>query len=655
MSTTNEEKTAPEHSARRAFRSPTRLEDTSAKAPSVHSDESSAEALEAATRYPDRPVTVGVRYYNYEAFMSRAMGDEGDYVIEVLVAQSDPDMEASAERSRRREGGERNPRAHSSVEKFGDDRHLQLVRIRSKPIFSRLSSLTGIEYSIDKASCIFPRPFAVFRHYHEYMKKELTKMEREDTTEAEIALQHMRLYVQFVEDKILPLHLQYRAPNSTRARCMIRYEDIPLLFRPGELVYHHPRLQKGKTLHRTAVQTVWRLVECRPADYPAAESRSVTLVKIYYLDYDGEKLVPIWYDITFEYFPGMMDVTTLPCFPLEYHSDQVSIRKEKINTGKMFKDVIGRKVQHLYYSGWTFVTGVLAEALEDDKGVEIQHPDYIESEVVVDLEEAIRSFPAWQTESDSEPDLDEWSWRMTDRVHGVDFWVYTGNTEVPLPFTEPLFSREDRVYGIERAKYIEEDVFIREEVDPANYKWKDDDLALLPKRVVGYVLRERRFSRLDVTGIQDNLQNKTTLDDIEMDEGHRSIIRSAILSHFKAQKHEKELGVSTFNLDAIRGKGKGLTILLHGAPGVGKTATAEAVAIETDKPLLPITCGDLGTKPEVVDKTLRDIFRYAHKWECILLLDEADVFLTKRELNSLERNALVGGRPPTLVFTGNAS
>jgi len=45
-----------------------------------------------------------------------------------------------------------------------------------------------------------------------------------------------------------------------------------------------------------------------------------------------------------------------------------------------------------------------------------------------------------------------------------------------------------------------------------------------------------------------------------------------------------------------------------------------------------------------VDESLREIFRLAHLWDCVLLLDEADVFLSRREVYDLKRNALVSGK-----------
>lgn len=63
--------------------------------------------------------------------------------------------------------------------------------------------------------------------------------------------------------------------------------------------------------------------------------------------------------------------------------------------------------------------------------------------------------------------------------------------------------------------------------------------------------------------------------------------------------------------DLVKGKGRGLIILLHGAPGVGKTSTAETIAAYLGRPLMPITCGDLGTTPQSVELALSARFEQA--------------------------------------------
>ena len=80
-----------------------------------------------------------------------------------------------------------------------------------------------------------------------------------------------------------------------------------------------------------------------------------------------------------------------------------------------------------------------------------------------------------------------------------------------------------------------------------------------------------------------------------------------------------------------------------GPPGVGKTLTAECIADLYERPLYSVTSGDLGTDPKDIEAKLHKIFDYAVKWNAVLLLDEADVFLAERNLEDLSRNALVSG------------
>ncbi|KAK5458466.1 hypothetical protein LTS15_004548 [Exophiala xenobiotica] len=59
------------------------------------------------------------------------------------------------------------------------------------------------------------------------------------------------------------------------------------------------------------------------------------------------------------------------------------------------------------------------------------------------------------------------------------------------------------------------------------------------------------------------------------------------------------------------------------------------------KPLYRVTCGDVGTKAEDVEKYLESVLHLGKIWGCVVLLDEADVFLEQRSLEDLQRNALV--------------
>lgn len=67
-------------------------------------------------------------------------------------------------------------------------------------------------------------------------------------------------------------------------------------------------------------------------------------------------------------------------------------------------------------------------------------------------------------------------------------------------------------------------------------------------------------------------------------------------------------------------------------------------------PLYSVTCGDIGTTADMVEKYLQTILYLGKTWNCVLLLDEADIFLEERTLSDLERNSLVSVFLRTLEY-----
>lgn len=93
----------------------------------------------------------------------------------------------------------------------------------------------------------------------------------------------------------------------------------------------------------------------------------------------------------------------------------------------------------------------------------------------------------------------------------------------------------------------------------------------------------------------------------------------------------------------FRGKGKGLTFLLHGPPGVGKTMLAECLSEDCERPLYRINLGQLVTGEDNWEAKIDEIFRQAHEWDAILLVDEAEVILAERTQESMQQSAWVAG------------
>lgn len=62
-----------------------------------------------------------------------------------------------------------------------------------------------------------------------------------------------------------------------------------------------------------------------------------------------------------------------------------------------------------------------------------------------------------------------------------------------------------------------------------------------------------------------------------------------------------------------------------------------------ERPLLTITCADVGLDPSKVEQNLTKFFTLAKAWNAILLIDEADIFMEHRKVQDIKRNSLVAG------------
>ena len=182
-------------------------------------------------------------------------------------------------------------------------------------------------------------------------------------------------------------------------------------------------------------------------------------------------------------------------------------------------------------------------------------------------------------------------------------------------------------YGITSAKFKYEDIMDK--------TLSDDDYAIFPTFVYGYVLNSRLWAKLDLDLLTDTGSTGSQFDELQLSEEVRKPLK-AVLKICGKDNPSKRIP-----LDIISGKGKGIIVLLHGPPGVGKTATAEAVAADLNRPLYPMSYADLGETPGDIDNNLKRIFRCGQRWDCVLLLDEADVFLIPRNLIDTARNGIV--------------
>lgn len=93
--------------------------------------------------------------------------------------------------------------------------------------------------------------------------------------------------------------------------------------------------------------------------------------------------------------------------------------------------------------------------------------------------------------------------------------------------------------------------------------------------------------------------------------------------------------------DIIEGKSGGIIILSSGKPGTGKTLTAEVYSELMKKPLYSIQSSQLGINILDIEQNLNKVLFRADKWNTVLLIDEADAYVYKRN-NDIVQNCIVG-------------
>lgn len=93
--------------------------------------------------------------------------------------------------------------------------------------------------------------------------------------------------------------------------------------------------------------------------------------------------------------------------------------------------------------------------------------------------------------------------------------------------------------------------------------------------------------------------------------------------------------------DIVAGKSGGTTVLCAGPPGVGKTLTAEVYAEIIRRPLYRVHSGQLGLNVAAMESSLKEVLTRAQRWGAVMLIDEADVYIKRRDDN-ITMNAVVG-------------
>ena len=135
--------------------------------------------------------------------------------------------------------------------------------------------------------------------------------------------------------------------------------------------------------------------------------------------------------------------------------------------------------------------------------------------------------------------------------------------------------------------------------------------------------------RVHVNYVKEYKYDKTLSEKLILNKDNKDLIQILI--------EHKEGGFK----DIVQNKTGGAIILLTGKAGVGKTLTAEVFAESKEKPLYSVQSSQLGIETKHLEENLMKILTRTARWNAILLIDEADVYVHTRG-NNINQNAIVG-------------
>ncbi|KAK7523272.1 hypothetical protein IWZ03DRAFT_402526 [Phyllosticta citriasiana] len=192
--------------------------------------------------------------------------------------------------------------------------------------------------------------------------------------------------------------------------------------------------------------------------------------------------------------------------------------------------------------------------------------------------------------------------------------IFTGLT--PNKFKSSEGDSEDN--GLDGNKYMEGDwteeddeTSVAQErlASPVNLQGKSSLLErhydLCPPTVEGFCLKAKDWGYLDVEDIHDIDWNTTAFDKLVLPHAYRRLVWAWM---------NAQLSQSDDIDDVIKGKGKGIIMLLSGELGTGKTLTSEYISEAMKKPLYSTSAGELGDDTSQVERKLGQGSETAGKW-----------------------------------------
>ncbi|PHH93223.1 hypothetical protein CDD83_10161 [Cordyceps sp. RAO-2017] len=385
------------------------------------------------------------------------------------------------------------------------------------------------------------------------------------------------------------------ALDQTRRTGNVAFESLWQIFPPGEQVM-------TKVFGQDAV--------CRVVKYnkrrKTAISPAAWIVDLEYVTWNGDECGYEKTRVTIVDYDGYQRALSLPAWPLSFSAQADSIKEKMIGRGRKFEEL--RTYHFMHYHGRKIVKvdGKQEERAASGRIVVDAFAYYMSTNEVKPRLLPLCSAKRETTKTGEERDASD-SKSVSDTDSDLSSIV-----DGPELSVKPANTKAERQEDLEALA--------------------DEHCLLATPWVFGFDLKDKQWGLFLVEGVEDIVWNDDAFSNLILPQDDKELAWSFV--------ENKNFANSDFD-DFVTDKGRGIIVLMFGPPGVGKTYTAEAVAEKGRVPLYTVSAGALGTRPDEIETALDRALELCRLWNAILLLDEADVFLSARHDDALVRNELV--------------
>ncbi|CAI2180976.1 8638_t:CDS:2, partial [Funneliformis geosporum] len=421
--------------------------------------------------------------------------------------------------------------------------------------------------------------YHVLEKLHDYASRSLSETVTEDAHNLEVEKVHLNHLIRFIEQ-------EYNQTTKTRERMLkqrvVSYDMLWVFYTPNSDVWYRCDMS-GQQIGGVISSTHEKL------EFVNNEFKKVFNINIKIIDCDGNGFKRCFVTRKIECFKGEIGFSDLPVVPFKFSKQSTFLEDTIIENGKRFFE-LALGSHFMNYEGpllrWRRVNNCMK--LEKIR---------VNGRVMIDLQ----------------------SFSIMNPEYSMGNALPPNKCDIVLLGENGVYLNEDEIQ--QKASHL-----------------------LAPSLVYGFSFALKEWGQFEVLKFSEISFDTEAFSHLVMPDDRKEILEGLVRQYVVPTQMPNGDAMTSFTkpLDPITNKGNGCIFLCYGPPGTGKTLTAESVAEFLKRPLWMLNVHELGMEPAELDQRLVKLLDVAYTWKAVLLLDEADIYLEKRNAADIIRNAMVG-------------